>query len=358
MMTGHNPQIKAVDFFCGGGGMSCGMKRAGIKIVAAVDNDPICQETYEANHPETTFILGDITKMDEVSFSEQAGIEKDDDNLLFIGCSPCQYWSVITGDEKSAKKKKAHKTRNLLRDFLRFVAYYRPGFILVENVCGIRKNPQESGLSDLREFLERDGYCFDEKVLVASDCGVPQTRRRYVLLASRVIKNIKLPKSKTKTTTVYDIIGDGKFPKINAGETDKKDPLHRAPKLSDKNIARLKMLKAGGTREKWAKNDDLLIDAYRDKPVSFFHENYGRMFWDRPGPTITTRFFAISCGRFGHPEQNRAISLREGAMLQTFPKNYKFKTKTYQKTAILIGNAVPPKLAYHIGKSLTRLASK
>ena len=336
--------------------MSCGMKRAGIEIVAAIDNDPICQETYEANHPGTEFILDDITKMSEDSLSKLAGIKKEDDNLLFIGCSPCQYWSVITGNEKSAKKDKAHKTRNLLRDFLRFVRHYRPGFVLIENVRGVKRNPQESGLSDLREFLEQNEYSFKEEILSASDYGVPQTRRRYVLLASRVVRNIKPPKSKGKTTTVYDIIGNGKLPKINAGETDKKDPLHRAPKLSDKNIARLKMLKAGGTRGKWAENDDLLIDAYRDKPVSFFHENYGRMFWDKPGPTITTRFFSISCGRFAHPEQNRAISLREGAMMQTFPKRYKFKTKTYQKTATLIGNAVPPKLAYHIGKWLTRQA--
>ena len=147
------------------------MKRAGIEIVAAIDNDPICQETYEANHPGTEFILDDITKMSEDSLSKLAGIKKEDDNLLFIGCSPCQYWSVITGNEKSAKKDKAHKTRNLLRDFLRFVRHYRPGFVLIENVRGVKRNPQESGLSDLREFLEQNEYSFKEEILSASDYG-------------------------------------------------------------------------------------------------------------------------------------------------------------------------------------------
>ena len=261
------------------------MKRAGIEIVAAIDNDPICQETYEANHPGTEFILDDITKMSEDSLSKLAGIKKEDDNLLFIGCSPCQYWSVITGNEKSAKKDKAHKTRNLLRDFLRFVRHYRPGFVLIENVRGVKRNPQESGLSDLREFLEQNEYSFKEEILSASDYGVPQTRRRYVLLASRVVRNIKPPRAKAKPPRFMTSSAMVNCPKLNAGETDKKDPLHRAPKLSDKNIARLKMLKAGGTRGKWAENDDLLIDAYRDKPYLFSMKIMGVCFGisrDRP----------------------------------------------------------------------------
>ena len=145
--------------------MSCGMKRAGIEIVAAIDNDPICQETYEANHPGTEFILDDITKMSEDSLSKLAGIKKEDDNLLFIGCSPCQYWSVITGNEKSAKKDKAHKTRNLLRDFLRFVRHYRPGFVLIENVRGVKRNPQEAGCRTCVNFWNKTNILLRKRFL-------------------------------------------------------------------------------------------------------------------------------------------------------------------------------------------------
>ena len=345
--------LKCVDFFCGGGGMSWGLSKAGIRVLGALDNDPECRATYEANH-DGKFIQADITQTDESILESELGIRKNDDALLFVGCSPCQYWSVITGKTDSKLKQKARGSRNLLHDFLRFVRHYRPGYVLVENVRGILRNPQDSGLNGLLNFFDRNGYCWKHGILDASLCNVPQTRRRYVLVASRVLSDIYLPTEGKTISRVWNRIG--KLPAIKAGEICRKDPLHRAPSLGEKNLARLRMTPEGGLRDHWAKSN-LIIPAYKGKGVSFFRENYGRMAWDSPAPTITTKFFALGCGRFGHPEQHRAISLREGAMLQTFPKSYKFKTKSFQATARLIGNAVPPALAKRIGKSLIEQAA-
>ena len=345
------PGLRAADFFCGGGGMSCGLKRAGISIVAALDNDPQCQETYEANHPGVKFLSEDVKKLPVKEFGEMTGIGRNDDGMIFVGCSPCQYWSVITGKAKmeSERKQKSRESRNLLRDFLSFVKFYHPGFVVVENVRGIERTPEESGLSCLLDFFDANGYGVSKAVLACADFGVPQTRRRFVLVASRVLPDIGLPKPGRKRPTVRDVIGA--LPKIKAGETDPKDALHRAPSLSEANIARLRMTREGGTRDSWM-HSDLQIDAYRNKPLQFFRDNYGRMWWDAPAPTITTKFFALGSGRFGHPEQNRALSLREGALLQTFPKSYKFKTNVFAPTARIIGNAVPPEFARRLGASI------
>ena len=211
----------------------------------------------------------------------------------------------------------------------------------------------ESGLADLLLFLDDSGYCYDKDVLATNGFGVPQTRQRFILIASRVLDSVSLPKSGKNQPTVFDFIGGKKrLPKIKAGECDNRDKLHKSPSLSKTNIKRLELTPAGGLRKYWHRRDDLQIDAYRDKSAEFFRENYGRMAWGKPAPTITTKFFAISCGRFGHPEDNRAISLREGAILQTFPKSYKFKTSGFLNTGRLIGNAVPPKFAQKIGRSI------
>ena len=346
--------LKCIDFFCGGGGMSQGLSRAGIKVLGALDNDPDCRETYEANHPGSVFIDEDVRKMSPEVLGKKLKIRKNMDDMIFVGCSPCQYWSVINGSAGATRKSGAHKSRNLLKYFHKFVEYYRPGFVLVENVRTIIGHEKDSGLRSLKKLLKKEGYEMDDDVIAACDFGVPQTRQRYVLLASRV-GDIKLPKKTGKTATVRQAIH--KLSKIKAGEGHSKgDVLHRAAALSKTNIKRLQLTKEGEARTNWSRYDKLLIDAYRGKPVNFYRENYGRMSWDKPAPTITTRFYSISCGRFAHPQQNRAISLREGARLQTFLKTYKFKTKTYQATAKLIGNAVPPKLAKYLGKALVSAA--
>lgn len=333
--------------------MSLGMKKAGVNVVAGIDNDPACRETYVENHPDSLFIDADITHFDVVDLGNECGIRRSDDGMIFVGCSPCQYWSVITGSNGSKRKRSAHGSRNLLHDFLRFVDYYRPGFVVVENVRGIERHPRESGLADLLCFLDDSGYCHEEGILGTNNFGVPQTRQRFILMASRVLDSISLPEPEKKRPTVSDFIGGKKrLTRIDAGSCDPRDKLHKSQSLSETNIKRLKLTPAGGLRKHWHRRNDLQIDAYRNKSSDFFRENYGRMAWDKPAPTITTKFFAIGCGRFGHPEENRAISLREGAMLQTFPKCYKFKTSDFANTGRLIGNAVPPRFAQKIGQSI------
>lgn len=247
-------------------------------------------------------------------------------------------------------KTKSSETRLLLDDFQGFVDYYRPGYIFIENVPGLQKDP-DSPLGKFKAFLTESGYVFDENIINAKYFGVPQNRRRYVLIATRIKQTISLPKENKKNIkTVRDAIGDySKFYPILAGYKDKSSFIHTSADLSVINKKRLQQVPLnGGSRESW--DDDLQLECYKS------HEGhtdvYGRMHWDRPSPTITTRFCSISNGRYGHPEQLRAISLREGAMLQSFPEDYVFYSESQGVIAKMIGNAVPPQFAALIGSKL------
>jgi DNA (cytosine-5)-methyltransferase 1 len=338
-------KLRAVDFFCSIGGMTYGFRKAGIDVIAGLDIDPSCKETYEYNNPGTKFIQADIKKYSFEQLEKDAGIKKDDDALIFIGCSPCQYWSIINTD-----KTKSKKTKNLLTDFQNFVEHFNPGYVVVENVPGILKKAEESGLNKFIKMLDKMGYVVDKDILNANHFGVPQNRRRFSLIASRVNKEIKLPEpQKEKTPTLKDFIGvNNGFEKITHNHKDESDFIHTTARLSDTNLRRIKKTKKnGGSRLDWKNNKELQLDCYIDNDKAF-NDIYGRMSWDKPAPTITTKFHSISNGRFGHPEENRAISLREGATLQTFPKKYVFKEKSIGKVAKHIGNAVPPTLAKKI----------
>lgn len=180
--------------------------------------------------------------------------------------------------------------------------------------------------------------------------GVPQTRRRFSLIASRV-KSVSLPVKEEKQAILRDYIGESHgFPKINAGHKDKTDFNHTTAGLSSICLKRLMKTKTdGGSRLDWKDDEELQLKCFIGKDENF-KDTFGRMWWDRPAPTITTKFFSISNGRFAHPEENRAISLREGAVLQTFPRNYIFKTSSIASTARLIGNAVPCEYARRLGE--------
>ena len=344
--------LRAVDFFCGAGGMSQGLEDAGISVIAALDNDPICEDTYMANHPDSKFLRKDIKDYDKEKLGEDVPkLEIEDDNMVFIGCSPCQHWSGIRH-----KKASSMKTRNLLKYFLKFVEHYKPGFVVIENVVGIKKNEEESGLSDIYNFFDKNNYRYKNgrKTLPCKFYGVPQTRQRFIVIASRVKDiNISSIKKDDKYITVQEALKDIKgknLPTLSPGEICSKDHLHKVSNLSEKNIQRLKLTDEGGGNHKWRDDDVLGINAYRNK--SGFYLNYGRMAWDKPAPTITTKFFSLGSGQFGHPTENRTISLREGALLQTFPHDYKFSTTSFGKTARLIGNAVPPAFAKRIGDAI------
>ncbi|MCK4761266.1 MAG: DNA cytosine methyltransferase [Candidatus Aminicenantes bacterium] len=344
-------KLKAVDFFCGAGGITYGFSLAGIKVLAGIDIDAECKETYELNNPHSEFIHVDINKLKAPAFRKRIGIEKNDESLVFIGCSPCQYWTRI-----NTQKAKSTETKNLLKEFRRFVDYFKPGFIVIENVPGLSKRKKESKLEDFLVYLEENEYAYTHGIINANDYGVPQKRKRFILIASRVLKSINLPEpQKNPSLVVKNFIGvwNG-FPKIEAGHKDDSSFQHTAAMLSEKNILRLnKTSPDGGNRWSWKDDPYLQINAYKGKD-HIFRDVYGRMYWNKPAPTITTKFIRTSNGRFSHPEEHRGLSLREGAVLQTFPKNYVFRGSNIDSIAKQIGNAVPPELSRRIGETLVK----
>ncbi|AWI51127.1 DNA (cytosine-5-)-methyltransferase [Actinobacillus porcitonsillarum] len=344
-----NNKLKAVDFFCGGGGMSYGMQEAGIKVLAGIDYEISCKETYEANIKDSKFIHADVFKLKENELEEAIAITKEDNNLILIGCSPCQYWSVIR-----TSKNKSEKSKSLLSEFQRFVEYFIPGYVVVENVPGIFSRRQESGLDIFIETLKSLGYTVHFGIHNTQDYGVPQSRKRFTLIANRVT-SVKLEpiKSENKILTVRDVLGEKNgFQKISAGHNDDSDYIHSCAGLSEVNMRRIRLIpKDGGSRLAFADYPELQLKCFIGKHNSF-KDTFGRLWWDKPSPTITTKFFSVSNGRFVHPEEDRALSLREGATLQSFPKSYIFKANSRDKIARLIGNAVPPNYATAIGQSI------
>jgi DNA (cytosine-5)-methyltransferase 1 len=340
---------KAIDFFCGGGGMTHGLRQAGINVIAGVDFDPQCKETYEVNNPDSIFIEANIQELPVEYFENRFAVNKNDDNLILIGCSPCQYYSII-----NTSREKSKKSKDLLMDFKRFVDYYNPGYVLVENVPGILTN-KESILPDFLAFLTNKEYVVKYKVVDMSFYGVPQSRKRFSLIASRVNKDIELPKPEKKQRLLDEAIGliHG-FYSIKAGHEDQTNFKHSVPKLTEKSLKRLsKTPPDGGNRLAWKDDKELQLNCFINND-NHFKDTFGRMWWKRPAPTITTKFFSISNGRFVHPDEDRPISLREGATIQTFPKDYIFKTTTIAATAKLIGNAVPPEYARRIGEVIVK----
>jgi len=346
-MKANTTKYKAIDFFCGGGGMTYGLRQAGINVIAGVDFDKDAKETYEYNNPGSIFIQTDIKNLDNDYFERHFNLQKNDNNLIFAGCSPCQFYSIINSD-----KDKSKQSKDLLMDFARFVDYYKPGYVLVENVPGILTH-KESVLPSFLEKLKSIGYNnIVYEIVDMSYHKIPQSRKRFSLIAARLENvNVYLPISEKKSMVLKKAIGQNNgFPKVDAGHKDISDFNHSVAGLSDKSLQRIKKTKHdGGNRLDWAKDQELQLQCFIGKDDSF-KDTYGRMWWDKPAPTITTKFFSISNGRFGHPEENRAISIREGATIQTFPKDYVFKTKSIATAAKLIGNAVPPEYAKRLGR--------
>lgn len=342
-------KLKAVDFFCGAGGVTCGFKNVGIEVLGGIDIDSQFEKTYKENN-QAKFLDKDVSNLNPESLKKLLPIFINQDNLVFVGCSPCQYYSNLKSD-----KTKSKKGRLLLDDFKEFVLYYKPGFVFIENVPGL-ETKKGSPLHKFKSALRREGYSFDQKILNAKYFGVPQNRRRFVLIASRLIK-VQLPKqvrSKDNTVSVADAIGDQKiFPIVEAGNEDKSKFIHSVSKLSPLNLERIqKTPKNGGSRRAWENDERLQLKCY--KSHNGHYDVYGRLHWNKPAPTLTTRFIYTSTGRYSHPEQDRALSLREGAALQSFPLDYNFYSSNKNAVATMIGNAVPPKLAEAIGNSLLK----
>jgi len=341
----NKTQLKAVDFFCCSGGVTNGFRKAGIDVLGGIDIDERYKLTYEKNNKGATFIHADIGQYQPEDLAETLKIVPEMDNMVFIGCSPCQYYTTIQTD-----KTKSSQSKLLLEDFKRFVDYFRPGFLFIENVPGL-ESKVGSPLSKFKEHIKTIGYVFDDDVVNAADYKVPQNRKRYVLIATRVNNEIKVPVPKRKAqVTVRQAIGH--LSAILAGHKDSNIRMHWAGRLEEINLKRIiKTPHNGGTRLAWKDDLELQLKCYEGKDKTF-SDVYGRMYWDLPSPTITTKFYSITNGRFGHPEQDRALSIREGAILQSFPASYRFYSDSLVIIARMIGNAVPPKLAQAIAERL------
>lgn len=343
--------MRAIDFFCGGGGMTNGLIQAGIEVIAGVDLDPEAKATYEYNNHGATFVNADITKLPLEYFKNEFEVQCNDDEMIFVGCSPCQFYSIIR-----SSKEKSRKTKDLLLYFERFIEYYRPGYILVENVPGIMSN-KETILNDFLTKIDNLGYGNKENgrcvydVVNMKNYGIPQNRKRFSLIATRLDRQVHLPEHDEHIRTVRETIGNEElFPRIQAGYRDTNlQRYHSTRSLAPINMDRIQCVPHnGGTRMSFKDNPNLQLDCYIGRDNSF-KDVYGRLYWDRPSSTITTKFLSFTNGRFGHPEQDRCISIREGAALQSFPYSYQFETDNIYTAARLIGNAVPPEYGCRLG---------
>lgn len=342
--TASSCHIKAVDLFCGVGGLTHGLVRGGVNVVAGIDLDGACRYPYEENNSPAIFLEQDVKNITGTLVSKLLG---DTGFTLLAGCAPCQPFSSYS---RSGRKHSINSDWELVASFGRLVQEVRPHFVTMENVPPLEKH------AVFHEFLNTlKGYHVVWRVLDCSTLGVPQTRKRLVLLASRLgPEGLTLPIPKGRAATVRQAISH--LPPLTAGETDSNDPLHIACRLSKLNIERIKASLPGGTWRDW--KPSLRAACHRKSTGDTFPSVYGRMEWDKPAPTVTTQCFGYGNGRFGHPEQHRAITLREAAMLQTFPRNYKFLRKgdraKFSTLGKLIGNAVPVKLGEVVAEVFLR----
>ncbi|WP_308991878.1 DNA cytosine methyltransferase [Mariniflexile litorale] len=272
------PIIKAVDFFCGGGGMSYGMQKSSIQVLAGIDYEENCRATYEANIKKSKFIKADVFELKETDLEKTLNLKCNDDELLLIGCSPCQFWSIINTD-----KKKSQKSKNLLVEFERFVRYFNPGYVVVENVPGVLRKKGESGLESFIYWLENNKYTVHFKVHNTSDYGVPQNRKRFTLIANRITKKELEPIKANKKLTVRDVIGvENGFSKIKAGHKDESIFSHTVPMVNELTLKRLeKVERDGGNRLSFANDPELQLNCFIDKDDSF-KDTFGRLWWDKP----------------------------------------------------------------------------
>ena len=335
----------AIDLFCGIGGLTYGIRQTGINVAAGIDIDATCRYAYEENN-NSVFINKGI---EEIKREEIQAYYPEGCIRILMGCAPCQPFSNYSlRYTKEGPKDEKWKLLYYFRDLVKEV---QPEIVSMENVPQLVK---KAVFTDFVKGIENEGYHVSWKIVNCADYGVPQSRNRLVLLASKLGNIYLVPPlySEKDYITVKDAIGN--LPKIADGEICKKDALHRASKLSKINKKRIKSSIPGGTWKDW--DESLQLPCHKKNTGKGYRAVYGRMEWDKPSPTITTQFYGYGNGRFGHPEQDRAISMREGAILQSFPPDYKFidieHPQTNRQIGVQIGNAVPVKLGEAIGKSI------
>jgi len=340
--TDQRPVGEVVDLFCGVGALSHGLKRAGLKIVAGYDTDRRCKHAFEKNN-DAAFYARDVSTLlpQEVATNFSGNLP-----TILAGCAPCQPFSTYK------QRYDEDPQWNLVHTFARLAVAVRPDFVTMENVPALLRYKGGAVFSDFIATLQAAEYQVSWTVAKCEEFGVPQKRRRLVVIGSRNGPAPHLRPRSGAAQSVKEAIGC--LPPIAAGEVHPQDPLHAAATLSEKNLRRIRASKPGGTWRDWP--EGLRADCHRRDTGKTYPGVYARMGWDQPSPTMTTQCFGFGNGRFGHPEQDRAISLREAAVLQSFPQNYEFlppnEKVSFKEVGRWIGNAVPVLLAQAVGERI------
>ena len=337
-------RIVAVDLFCGAGGLTRGLLDAGIEVVAGYDVDKACRYPYEHNNHPAVFKKKSVA---HVTGKQLAALYPPNCWRVLTGCAPCQPFSKYTQGADASN----HDKWGLLYEFGRIVRGLMPDVVSMENVPDLKRHKV---YTDFHDSLVALGYHVSAQEIYCPNYGIPQQRTRLVLFASLLGEISIIPKTHDEANylTVRSAIGG--LPALKAGRVCATDPLHRTSSLSETNLSRIRKSKPGGTWRDWP--DHLVADCHRKKTGKTYPAVYGRMEWDKPSPTVTTQFFGFGNGRFGHPEQHRGLSLREGAILQSFPPRYVFVKPddgyAFKTIGRLIGNAVPVRLGEAVGKTI------
>ena len=334
--------VVCVDLFCGAGGLTHGLVDAGVRVVAGVDSDETCRHPYTTNHKGIAFHKYDVAELEAAEIEKWFG---DAAIRVLAGCAPCQPFSSYSQRYDTIGTERW----GLLHHFARLVKDVHPDIVTMENVPTVTKHKV---FDDFVATLKRLKYDVWYDVIDCAEYGLPQRRRRTVLLAS-LHGPIKLGEAcASQAKTVEDVLKG--LPVLRNGGSDEEDPLHTAARLSPLNLERIKVSKPGGSWRDWPKH--LIAECHRKKTGKSYPGVYGRMRWDEPAPTLTTQFYGFGSGRFGHPTQARGLSLREGAILQGFPQRYSFvpdgEPVHFKVLGRLIGNAVPVELGRVIGESI------
>ena len=383
-MTAYDdiPDFLAVDFYCGAGGTTRGLIDAGGYVIAGIDKDPACRETYQRNNrnrfldrAEPEFLQKDmlprspgypdgeqeeiLDALQELTARRQS--QCDNAPLLFAVCAPCQSFTKFVQPNMTAERIAGReRDRNLLAQAVVFIREFGPDMVLSENVAGVERGAHGAVWKNFQNELRDLGYRVGAAEVNASRFAIPQRRRRAIIIAAKTPRpertgmNLPVPAgSDAKPPTVKETIG--KLPPLPAGGRDDRIPNHQSRNLSDLNRRRLQAVAPG--QPNFGFNDELALPCHRRldrKGKRGFGDVYTRVHPDRPAPTITTRFHSVSNGRFGHydEKQARGLSLREGALLQSFPQDYEFLADGMDAVARMIGNAVPPVLARRMAEHL------
>ena len=337
-MGAHRRKFSAIDLFCGCGGLSLGLRRAGFRVLAAIDSDALSTSTYKENHKQALILEEDIRSVDALQLMQRLKLTAGDLDLV-AGCPPCQGFSTLR--TLNGAKIIKEPLNDLIYDFLRFIKVFMPKAIMMENVPALLKDGR---LKDVIQDLEDLGYACAADIFNAERFGVAQRRLRLIVFASRH-DCPPFADPVRRRRTVSEAIQ--KLPKPEQSE----DPLHNYPVRRAPHVMSLirRIPKDGGSRTDLPGTDQLACHQRLDG----FKDVYGRMAWNEPAPTITGGCINPSKGRYIHPSQDRAITLREAALLQGFPKWYKFDLSSGRYPAAqMIGNAFPPKFAEHHARAI------